>query len=145
MNPRTVAQKMGVRPGSRAYVLGAPESALHALDLPDLQRPDHLEGTFDHLHLFTTTAEHMRTHFPLLRDHLATGGMLWVSWPKGGRLGTDLTMKSVIGIGYDLAMVESTCLRVDHTWAALKFTRPKPGKLYRNSFGTLPWQHPRHE
>lgn len=44
MSPRTVAQKMGVRPGSRAYVLGAPESALHALDLPDLQRPDRLGG-----------------------------------------------------------------------------------------------------
>ena len=142
MSPRTVAQKMGVRPGSRAFVQGASDSALRALDLPDLERPDRIEGAFDHLHLFTTTQEHMRAHFPILLDHLAQSGMLWVSWPKGGRLGTDLTMKSVIEIGYDLAMVESTCLRVDHTWAALKFTRPKPGKTYRNSYGTLPRQRP---
>ena len=66
------------------------------------------------------------------------GGMLWVSWPKGGRLGTDLTLPTVIAIGYDLGLVESTCLRVDDTWSALKFTHPKPGKTYRNSYGTLP-------
>ena len=35
-------------------------------------------------------------------------------------------------------MVESTSLRVDDTWSALKFTHPKPGKTYRNSYGTLP-------
>ena len=32
--------------------------------------------------------------------------MLWISWPKGGRLGTDLNLKIVIPIGYDLGMVE---------------------------------------
>ena len=51
-------------------------------------------------------------------------------------------MRSVIAIGYGLGMVESTCLRVDDTWAALKFTHPKPGKVYRNSYGTLPGQRP---
>lgn len=74
----------------------------------------------------------------MLRDRLRRGGMLWVSWPKGHRLGTDLTMKSVIAIGYSLNMVESTCLRVDEVWAGLKFTRPKPGVSYANSYGTLP-------
>lgn len=71
---------------------------------------------------------------------MRTGGMLWVSWPKGGRFGTDLTMKQVIAIGYDLNMVESICLRIDEAWAGLKFTRPKPGKIYVNSYGTLPGQ-----
>ncbi|WP_235997543.1 DUF3052 domain-containing protein [Nocardiopsis coralli] len=142
MSSRTVAQKMGIRPGSRAHLAHAPADAVHALDLPELDLRQELDGTFEFLHLFTTTQEHMRTRFPVLRDHLAQGGMLWVSWPKGGRLGTDLTMKSVIGIGYSLGMVESTCLRVDRTWAALKFTRPKPGKTYRNSYGTLPGQRP---
>ncbi|USY22641.1 hypothetical protein NE857_14135 [Nocardiopsis exhalans] len=49
-------------------------------------------------------------------------------------------MKRVIAIGYDLGMVESICLRVDAIWAGLKFTHPKPGKIYRNSYGTLPQQ-----
>lgn len=75
-----------------------------------------------------------------MRDRLGSVGMLWVSWPKGGQLGTDLTMKSVIKIGYTHNMVESICLRIDEAWAGLKFTHPKPGKKYANSYGTLPSQ-----
>jgi hypothetical protein len=44
----------------------------------------------------------------------------------------------VIAIGYSAGLVESTCLRVDEVWAGLRFTRPKAGKVYANSFGTLP-------
>jgi hypothetical protein len=46
-------------------------------------------------------------------------------------------MKSVIRIGYDHGLVESKGIRVDETWAALKFTHPKTGKVYRNSYGKL--------
>ncbi|WP_164745244.1 hypothetical protein [Georgenia faecalis] len=137
---RTVAQKMGVRPGARAHLVAAPPDAVVAMELPALAVAEELTGAFDYLHLFVTRQEEMRAQFGGLRDHLGDGGVLWVSWPKGGRLGTDLTIKEVIAIGYDLGMVESTCLRVDDTWTALKFTRPKPGKTYRNSYGTLPGQ-----
>ncbi|WP_212817635.1 hypothetical protein [Polymorphospora rubra] len=134
---RTVAQKMGVRPGCRAHLLGAPAESVAALELPKLELVNELDGPFDYLHLFVVTQAGMRRDFPTLREHLRPGGMLWVSWPKGGRHGTDLTMRSVIAIGYDLGMVESVCLRVDDKWAGLKFTHPKPGKTYHNSFGTL--------
>lgn len=134
---RTVAQKMGIRPGSRAHLSGAPESAVVAMDLPALELTANLSGTFDYLHLFVTRQEQMRARFPELRDHLRSRGMLWISWPKARRLGTDLTMTTVIAIGYELSMVESTCLRIDETWAGLKFTHPKPGKVYANSYGTL--------
>ena len=141
-NSRTVAEKMGVEASQRAYLEGAPADAVVAMRLPELDLQAELAGAFDHLHLFVVTQEEMRERFAELRDHLRPRSMLWVSWPKGGRLGTDLTMRSVIAIGYGLGMVESTCLRVDDTWAALKFTHPKPGKVYRNSYGTLPGQRP---
>lgn len=137
---KTVAQKMGIKPGYRAHLVGAPPESVAAIQLPRLEVVDELTGEFDYLHLFTTGQERMRAKFGVLRDSLCASGMLWVSWPKAGKLGTDLTMKSVIAIGYDLNMVESTCLRIDDTWAGLKFTRPKPGKTYRNSYGSLPSQ-----
>ena len=133
---------MGVRPASRAYLSGAPDASVAAMALPDLDLAQDLTGDFDYLHLFVTRRDEMRARFGDLRDHLRPGGMLWVSWPKGGKLGTDLAMTSVIAIGYDLNMVESTCLRIDDVWAGLKFTHPKPGKLYANSYGTLPAQRP---
>jgi len=80
----------------------------------------------------------MDDSFPTLKDHLSASGMLWVSWPKADKLGTDLSLPTVIRIGYSHGMVESTCLSVDDTWSALKFTHPKPGKTYNNGHGTLP-------
>lgn len=137
---------MGVTAGCRAHLVAAPEAAVAAMELPDLdlaeELADELGGRLDYVHLFVTRQEQLRASFGSLRDHLRPGGMLWVSWPKGGRLGTDLTMKQVIAIGYDLNMVESTCLRIDEVWAGLKFTHPKPGKAYANSYGTLPSQRP---
>jgi hypothetical protein len=137
---RTVAQKMGIRPRSRAHLRNAPSSAVVAMALPDLDIVEVPAAGLDHVHLFVRTQSEMRIEFATLRGTVAPTGMLWVSWPKGGRLGTDLTIRSVIAIGYDLGMVESTCLRVDDVWAGLKFTHPKPGKVYANSYGTLPGQ-----
>lgn len=134
----TVAQKMGVRAGARAHFTDAPSETLVGMELPELDVPGQLDGEFDYLHLFATTQDAMRRAFPELKEHLRRGGMLWVSWPKKGKLGTDLNMRSVIRIGYGFGLVESVCLRVDAVWAGLKFTRPKPGKTYRNSYGTLP-------
>lgn len=135
---RNVAQKMGIKPGARAHLRDAPPAAVAAMGLPNLDLAETLTGEFDYLHLFVVRQDRMRAQFGGLRDRLSPGGMLWVSWPKGGKLGTDLTIKSVIAIGYDQNMVESTCLRIDETWAGLKFTHPKPGKTYTNSYGTLP-------
>ena len=135
---RSVADKMGIRRGWSAHLLDAPADVVSTLGLPRLDvRPD-LIGELDYLHLFVRTQAGMREQFPALVPHLAPQGKLWLSWPKGGRLGSDLTLPTVIEIGYSAGLVESTCLRIDETWAGLRFTHPKPGKHYANSYGTLP-------
>lgn len=78
--------------------------------------------------------------FSKMKTHLRIQGTLWISWPKSKQLGTDLNIKEVIRIGYEHMMVESTCLSVNDVWSALKFTFPKPGKTYQNSYG----KHPEH-
>lgn len=91
MTSRTVAQKMGIREGSRAYFVDAPRTELDAMALPLLDVvPD-----------------------------------------------TDLSLHHVIRIGYNHGLVESTCLSVNDTWSALKFTWPKSGKAYNNSHAVL--------
>lgn len=134
---RTVAQKIGIMEGSRAFVHNAPGDARADLSLPPLDVSPELSGEFDYLHLFVTSGAELDDAFPRFRDHLRRTGMLWVSWPKGGKLGTDLSLPEVIRIGYRHGLVESTCLRVNETWSALKFTWPKPGKIYNNSYGRL--------
>lgn len=135
---RSVAEKMGLKAGARAYFVNAPDTARSAMTLPDLDCPETLDGSFDHIHLFVTSAADMERRFPGLKKHIAPNGRLWVSWPKGGQQGTDLNIREVIRIGYACGMVESTALSVDEVWSAIKFTHPKPNKRYNNSYGTLP-------
>ncbi|WP_150460250.1 hypothetical protein [Nesterenkonia ebinurensis] len=135
---RLVSEKMGIQAGTRAHIIGATPEAINALALPPLALTEKLQGHYSYLHLFVTRTEQMEAHFPILRDHLSRGGMLWISWPKGKQLGTDLTLPEVIRIGYNHGLVESKTLAVNATWSAIKFTHPRPGQQYNNSYGTLP-------
>jgi len=143
---RTVAEKMGLRDGMRAYLAGADEAVLEAMKLPRLELSPKLVGSFDYLHVFVTTQDALENAFATMRPHLAKRGSLWVSWLKGTPKGSDLNLQSVIRIGYDYGLVESKTLAVDALWSAMKFTHPIPGKNYQNSFGSLkdpcalPWQ-----
>ena len=134
---RTVSQKMGVKENSRAIFINPDELAIDNLNLPILEIQANLKEDFDYIHLFVKTKTEFIDNFPILKTHLKTSGMLWVSWPKGGKLGTDLNIKSVIKLGYDFGLVESTCLSINDIWSGLKFTHPKKGKVYNNSYGTL--------
>ncbi len=140
MTSRTVAQKMGIKADWRTHVVGAPDGVFDTLGMPPLQIDPDLKGEFDYVHLFVRTQAAMRVEFPRFVPHLAQQGKLWLSWPKARKLGSDLNVPNVIEIGYDCGLVESTCLRIDDTWTALRFTHPKPGKVYANSYGTLPQQ-----
>ena len=128
---------MGVKEGMRAFFLNAPQAALDAIGLPSLDVGAALQGKFDYLHFFSKTQVEMDGSFPKLKQHLKPTGMLWLSWPKGKQLGTDLALPTVIRIGYSNGLVESTCLSVDAIWSGLKFTHPKTDKIYRNSHGQL--------
>ena len=128
---------MGVKENSRAVFVNAQKEALENINLPTLDIQEKLKEELDYIHLFVKTQTEFITYFPKLKPHLKLNGMLWVSWPKGGKLGTDLNIKSVIKLGYDFGLVESTCLSINDIWSGLKFTHPKKGKVYNNSYGKL--------
>ncbi len=130
-------KKIGVKEGMRSILVDAPPEAIEALDLRGEDVATRLTGSFDYIHLFVKDREHLDATFPKLRDHLNDGGMLWISWPKGRRLGAELNLKSIIEIGYSHGLVESKTISVDSTWSAIKFTFPKEGKQYNNSYGKL--------
>ena len=134
---RTVAQKMGIKEGSRSIFINAPAEAMADIQLPGIDNQTNLDGEFDYIHLFVVNKKMQEELFPKLKSHLKLGGMLWVSWPKNKQLDTDLTLPVVIKVGYSFGLVESTCLSINKTWSALKFTHPKTGKTYNNSHAEL--------
>ena len=88
---RSVATKMGIREGSRAFFDNAPRSVLRAIDLPDLEVSDDLRGEFDYVHSFCVTQAEMTERFPKLKRHLKSTGVFWLSSTKGKKLDSDLS------------------------------------------------------
>ena len=136
--PKAVYEKMGIKPDDRVIFINGPAQSVASVGFLGQNVQQSLTGAFDHIVLFVITQEAMKKQFADLKQYLKPTGKLWVAWPKGKQLNSDLDIKVVIKIGYDYALVESTNLRIDDTWTALKFTWPKPGKKYNNSYGVLP-------
>lgn len=135
---KSVSQKMGTKENMRSLFVNAPKEALEAMELPKLDVATERKGQFDYIHMFVKSASEFKEHFSSLKSHLAPTGRMWVSWPKKGQMESDLSLPRVIEMGYTFGLVESTCLRVDDVWSALKFTHPKKGKVYNNKYGKLP-------
>lgn len=140
---RSVADKMGISAVQKVFVADGPAAAVAAIDLPTPPILADSAEVPDHIIYFVKTKDSLESNFQHYKNKLAKGGKLWVAWPKGGKPGTDLNIKEVIRIGYNHGLVESVNLRIDDTWTALKFTRPKPGKTYNNSYGSLPDKSPK--
>src|SRR5687767_7505303 len=132
-----VSKKMGIKAESRAYMANAPQEAIEAIALPHLDLATKLTGDFDYIHLFAKNQKEFNDDFSRLKKHLTPSGSLWVAWPENGKLETDLRLTTVIKLGYDHGLVESKTSSIDSTWSAIKFTHPKAGKLYDNSYGQL--------
>lgn len=135
---QSVATKMGLKQGMRAIFLHAPADALAVLEPPPLDRETTLAGDFDYAYVFVKNQAAFQEHFPALKNHLKPTGMRWVSWPKAGQEGTDLTLKTVIKLGYGEGLVERKCISINALWSALTFTHPKQGNAYANRYGKLP-------
>ena len=133
----SVSKKIGLKDGMRAFLVNVPKDAWKTIDPAHLEIAETLRGTFDYIHFFTTSQAELDDRFSKLKTHLKPSGMLWVSWPKNRKLGTDLTLTKVIELGYNHGLVESKTISVDTTWSAIKFTHPKKGKEYKNSYGRL--------
>src|SRR5215213_690433 len=77
----------------RVCVLGAPAGfSAQLTHLPKtVERTSTLRGRFDLIHAFVTRQFEIARSASKWRKSLASGGILWVSYPKGGdTIGTDL-------------------------------------------------------
>lgn len=133
----TIAKKLGTTTDGRTYFVNAPPEMQKKIAGRDIAITQRLAGKFDYIHAFVITQKKLDATFSRLRKHLAPQGKLWISWPKNRQLDTDLTLATVIKIGYDHGLVESKTIGLDTTWSAIKFTHPIAGKRYQNSYGKL--------
>lgn len=121
-----LVQKLGIKPGQRICILGAPDDYLKTLGplpagvklLSRLGNPH----TLDFIHIFTLQSRQLAVKFAELSTALAYTGSLWVSWPKkASKVETDLTEGVVRQIGLDAGLVDVKIAAIDEVWSGLKF------------------------
>jgi len=126
MNSRTLAEKLGLKEGMRAYALDPPPhyNVLIA-DAPVIPEQSPL-GRANFIHVFSDEMDQLMVLLNIALPTLEDTAMLWISWPKkaSGKK-TNLSRDIVLSIGRALGMIDIKVCSVDETWSAIKFTHRK--------------------
>jgi hypothetical protein len=114
-------KKIGVKPGARALVVGAPPDtpALFEEGVHVLRRA---AADLDAVVLFVTERRVLERRLPELRRRLLPTGMLWVAWPKkASGAQTDVTEDVIRDFAVATTdLVDVKVVAVDETWSGLK-------------------------
>ena len=120
---RPLAQKLGIRPGSRILLEGAPPNyAAMVAPLPDGVRfVRNAKEPADLIHFFTTRAAELAKKLPRLRRRIEEDGAIWVSWPKrAAKVPTDVTEDVIRREALLGELVDVKVCAVDEIWSGLK-------------------------
>jgi hypothetical protein len=127
-SPRSLVEKLGIKPGTAVVVLGGPPEFPATLGpLPEgAGIRTRLSRGAAFIHQFARRKDDLAEAFPRLAQALADDGMLWISWPKKtSKIATDLTEDVVRSLGLPLGLVDVKVCAIDETWSGIKFVRRK--------------------
>lgn len=117
-----LAKKLGFKADEPLWAKGMPESV--RAEIEETVCPRYLARPGKDLaaaHLFHTKAAALEADLKKLRPLLASGRMLWVSWPKkAAKVDTDITEDVIRKLALPLGYVDVKVCAVDATWSGLK-------------------------
>jgi hypothetical protein len=123
---RSLVEKLGIKPGTRIAVLGAPRGYRATLGrLPTgVTVRTVARGPLSVIQYFVTRRARLEGRLATLLRALAPGGALWISWPKrASGVVTDLTEDTVRAAALRRGLVDVKVCAVDETWSGLKLVR----------------------
>ena len=118
-----LGEKLGLRPGMRAWFQDVPEGVRAAIDedAPPLERLDLPEAPVEFAHIFVTSCALLDCELRMLLPLLDPAGMIWVSWPKkSSKVPTDITEDVIRAVALPLHLVDVKVCAVDEAWSGLK-------------------------
>ena len=119
----TLAQKLGLKPGLRAWFLNMPDNVRAEIDrdAPPVERLQTPEPPVDFAHIFVTACAALDCELRMLLPLIARDGTIWVSWPKkASKVPTDITEDVIRAVALPLGLVDVKVCAVDETWSGLK-------------------------
>lgn len=121
-----LAQKLGLKPGTRFAFVGAPVGFQRELPtLPDTARPvTPAAREIDLVLLFAPDLATLRRKAPALIAKLPPAGVLWIAWPKqASGVATDLREDVVRATLLPTGLVDIKVCSINDTYSGLKFVR----------------------
>jgi hypothetical protein len=118
--------KLGIKPGSRLVLIGAPRGfRAELVGLPDGVRiATRLQGSPDLALWFVSTRREVEGRMPQVAAAMGQG--LWVAWPKkASGVVTDVTEDVVRNAGLAHGIVDYKVCAINQVWSGLKFARRK--------------------
>jgi hypothetical protein len=113
-------KKLGISPGVRLAVVGAPaewafESQPEGIEAVDDGAPA------DVVLLFVRTADDVRAGIPRLGESIRPAGALWVAWPRkaAGHV-SDVTENLLRDVALPIGLVDVKVAAIDTDWSGLK-------------------------
>jgi hypothetical protein len=117
-------RKLGIKPGSRLLVLGAPEGfeAETLGALPDgVSVARRARGRADVIVAFFDRRGDLARRMPALRERMEPAARLWIAWPKrASGVPTDLTEDVVRALALENRLVDNKVAAIDATWSGLQ-------------------------
>ncbi|WP_257386243.1 DUF3052 domain-containing protein [Tahibacter caeni] len=120
-----LAKKLGLKPGLRLLVLGAPTdyAAITGFDLSTCRVLARV-AAFDFAHAFVRSRAELQQALDALTPVLDDRGTLWISWPKkASKIATDLNEDGIRELALPRGLVDVKVCAVDAVWSGLKLVR----------------------
>lgn len=116
-------KKLMIKPNYRIALVNAPEGYRDVLgELPaGAEITDTLTGEFDLIHAFFIKSAEVAAQAETLKTHLKNGGLLWLSYPKAGRLGTDLKRDPLYALMKNYGLEAVAQIAINDDWSAMRF------------------------
>src|SRR5262245_60972617 len=117
---RSLADKLGIKPGQRVCTIGAPAEYRRLVSpLPaDVTIAAGRAKSPDLVHLFARQRTILASELVRLRPSIPEATPVWVSWPKkASGVATDITEDVIRAVALPLGFVDIKVCAVDEVWS----------------------------
>lgn len=123
LNPKSVAEKLGIKPGLTVSVVGSFEASF-VNELQSGAAKFREAKPLKESELIFLAAEQAAelARVGKVAESLSTAGALWIVYPKGRQ---EIKEQQVLGAGKQAGLVDAKVVSFSATHTALKFVRPK--------------------
>jgi hypothetical protein len=121
---KTISLKLQVRPGYKLALVNAPEGYKEkiARDLPlDASIAGPRTNAVDVIQIFVRSKRELQSNLPKIRSKLKSGGLVWVTYPKGtSTIKTDINRDVIRDYASRHGLETVAIFSVDSHWSALR-------------------------